>query len=79
MLKIGQVFKTLEKVETLTGDTEWMILSYVSPKKTKPYYKIMLAKSKMYRPIAMILEEDMNKAIDDGKVKLLKVKKIKLK
>ena len=74
----GQTFKCKIKIGALVPDEDWMILDYFTPSKNyPPYYHIMLAKSKMYRPIAILSEETFDKEVENGNIILGKVKKIK--
>ncbi len=72
----GQVLIVKEKIGCFPPD-EWLILERVEPRKREPYYRIQLNSSKVMRPIGILEQSMLDSAIEDGKVVLGKVRKIK--
>ena len=77
-LEQGQIFRTLSKVNSLSENEDWLVYDVIELKKMK-YYKLSLANTQAYRCIAIITFDEMEEALNSGKIQLLNKKKIKKK
>ncbi len=75
-LEQGQIFRTLSKVNSLSENEDWLVYDVIELKKMK-YYKLSLANAQAYRCIAIITFDEMEEALNSGKIQLLNKKKIK--
>lgn len=76
LLEQGQVIIVKEKISCFPPD-EWLVLERVETQKYGIYYRVQLNGCKELRPIGILEQHVLNEALEKGKAKLGKLRKIK--